>query len=102
MGWSSRGYVQPGDWRTTKARVMARDKATCYLCQGHAREVDHIIPVAQGGGHDDGNLAAICVTCHREKTTRETKARQWWGKRKREPEQHPGYLGPTKPKTSRD
>lgn len=36
-----------------------------------AREVDHIVPKAQGGTDDDGNLQAINVLCHKAKTLRE-------------------------------
>jgi 5-methylcytosine-specific restriction protein A len=34
-------------------------------------EVDHRIPVEQGGSDDDRNLAGVCIPCHREKSARE-------------------------------
>ena len=55
---------------------MQRDKGLCQNCLRHGRvtpatEVDHIVPVAQGGTDDLTNLEAICTSCHREKTARE-------------------------------
>jgi 5-methylcytosine-specific restriction endonuclease McrA len=37
-----------------------------------ATHVDHKIPKAQGGTDDENNLQAICVTCHKCKTERES------------------------------
>ncbi len=36
-----------------------------------ATAVDHIVPRAQGGTDDQGNLAAICDPCHRDKAAAE-------------------------------
>jgi len=47
-----------------------------------AHEVDHIIPKAQGGTDDPGNLRAINRDCHRAKTQKEAKIeieRRWRG-----------------------
>lgn len=33
-----------------------------------AEEVDHVIPLSQGGADDESNLASLCVPCHRAKT----------------------------------
>ena len=35
------------------------------------QEVDHIIPLEQGGTHDETNLQALCKPCHSAKTARE-------------------------------
>lgn len=38
----------------------------------HARhECDHVVPKAQGGTDDEGNMQAICADCHKAKTERE-------------------------------
>jgi 5-methylcytosine-specific restriction protein A len=38
-------------------------------------QVDHRIPLAEGGTDDASNLQWLCVDCHRQKTERE-KARR--------------------------
>jgi len=38
-------------------------------------ELDHIIPLIDGGGHELSNLQTLCVPCHREKTARESRER---------------------------
>jgi 5-methylcytosine-specific restriction enzyme A len=49
----------------------------CQTCldQGRATlatQVDHVVPIAQGGPDaDPDNWRATCVPCHREKTARE-------------------------------
>lgn len=72
---TQRGYGH--GWRKTRNSVMARDN---HLCQPHYRQgklvkahaVDHIIPKSQGGTDDEANLEAICNSCHKEKTQRES------------------------------
>lgn len=55
-------------------RILQRDGYRCYIdgLPG-ATEVDHIIPVGEGGSRtDEANLAAIhAEPCHLEKTQRE-------------------------------
>lgn len=58
------------DWRKA---VLDRDKWQCQTrgpgCTGRATQSDHIIPVAEGGQTILANGAAICVTCHKRKTS---------------------------------
>lgn len=68
-------------WRRLRDQVMQRDN---YLCQCEeckrlarirpAHEVDHVIPLAQGGIDSPTNLVAINHECHRAKTQREAAA----------------------------
>lgn len=66
-------------WRRKRDAVMARDKRLCR-CEECAKtgrlriadEVDHIIPLSQGGTDDLDNLQAINRDCHRAKTARES------------------------------
>ncbi len=39
-------------------------------------EVDHILPLAQGGTHDRSNLQGLCHSCHSSKTALESSG---WG-----------------------
>ena len=58
-------------WRRLRGRILARDSWECQVCGkllGMA-QVDHIIPVFQGGKiHDESNLQSICAQCHAAKT----------------------------------
>lgn len=36
-----------------------------------AEEVHHIIPLSEGGTHDERNLMSLCTPCHSEITARE-------------------------------
>lgn len=52
-------------WDRTRQRILARDGGVCWICkQPGATTVDHLIPRAAGGGHEDGNLAAAHLTCN--------------------------------------
>ena len=52
-------------------RVLERDGHRCAGCgRGSAEvklEVDHIVPVAKGGGDEEGNLRVLCLACNRGK-----------------------------------
>lgn len=45
---------------------------TCARCLRQALpsqlDIDHIVPLSQGGEDVDGNVQALCETCHRLKT----------------------------------
>ena len=71
-------------------RILKRDGYRCYLCGAPGcRKVDHVVPVSQGGGEEDSNLAAICDDCEKRKTAREANAAK--PKRARPvTERHPG------------
>ena len=47
-------------WRKTRARVLERDGWRCQVCGELAQEVDHLIPVADGGPDVLSNLRAVC------------------------------------------
>lgn len=51
--------------------ILHRDNHTCQYCGAQAPdvrlEVDHIVPLAQGGTNDPDNLLAACYGCNRGK-----------------------------------
>lgn len=67
-------------WMATRRRIQQRDKFTCACC-GLVRmdhEVDHRVPLEQGGTNDDDNLQLLCGgsdRCHAAKTAAEAKER---------------------------
>lgn len=83
------GYKQPGNWKTTRRRILARDGHRC-ACGNPATQVDHIVNVSAGGTHEDDNLRAICGPCHEAKTKLEQQAGR--KRRRREPRRHPGLI----------
>ena len=67
-------------WRRKRDQVLERDGHLCQCddCRKAGRireatEVDHIVPLAQGGTDHPDNLAAINHDCHKTKTLRESK-----------------------------
>ena len=53
--------------------VLARDGGTCVLCRSQDKrlEVDHIVPLAQGGSDAIENLQTLCIDCNRGKSDRD-------------------------------
>ena len=64
-----------------------RQKWTCAACDcllPPSYEVDHIVPLALGGGHGLTNLQALCKPCHAQKT-RDQRRELLEGARQRRP-----------------
>ena len=67
-------------WMSTRQRIQQRDMCTCRAC-GLVRmdhEVDHIVPLEQGGSNDDANMQLLCSgpgRCHARKSASEAKQR---------------------------
>lgn len=66
-------------WRRLRKQILDRDMWLCQCddCKTRlvplpAHEVDHIIPLANGGTDDPDNLQAINKDCHRRKTENES------------------------------
>ena len=75
------------EWRLRRMRALNRAGWRCECgCKRAGRlEVDHIIPLAQGGGHQMSNLKVLTRDCHILKTSREnrkplTPEEQKWSK----------------------
>ncbi|HET9381313.1 MAG TPA: HNH endonuclease signature motif containing protein [Streptomyces sp.] len=81
---AARYGISSGRWRTLKRRVALRDNGCCYCCGTeqpdrrddpdgeHQHELDHIIPISEGGAVEDlDNLGLICQPCHEIKSKAE-------------------------------
>src|SRR5215469_7925116 len=60
-----------------RIRVFARHGGRCHCCGrlilvGEAWELDHVIALANGGGHRESNLKPILTEHHRNKTRLDT------------------------------
>lgn len=67
-------------WRQIRKRILTRDCGMCVPCRelerfSLAEDVDHKVPVWEGGTDDDGNLQAICKPCHKAKSALEAARR---------------------------
>ena len=74
---SARGYDVK--WRRVRAQFL-RHHPLCIgseqePCNQAATEVDHIIPLVEGGTHQWSNLQPFCKSCHSKKTVRENRGK---------------------------
>lgn len=63
-------------WRRKRDRVLKRDGYLCQKCKAAGRiteatQIDHEIPLAEGGSDDEYNLKSICAPCHEAKSKAE-------------------------------
>ena len=54
-----------------------RDKlrALGYKVRGSLWELDHVVPLIDGGSHELSNLQTLCTPCHKKKTAEEARCR---------------------------
>lgn len=85
MGWHrhSARVIRTERWKRVRVEVLKRDNWQCVQCGARGQlEVDHIIPVRDGGSeYDPANLQTLCKQCHAVKTRSEV-----FGGRKPDPE----------------
>lgn len=59
-------------WGVFSRRFRLRHPA-CAVCGRFASQVDHIVPIADGGRmYDESNLQSLCTSCHSKKTVAQT------------------------------
>jgi len=73
----SRGYGVA--WRRLREAVLDAEPL-CRWCSQRGRvtpaqEVDHILPLRDGGTNERDNLQPLCCACHDDKTVRDMRAR---------------------------
>lgn len=60
--------------KSERFEIFKRDKFTCQYCgatpPGAVLHVDHIVPVAHGGGKSEDNLITACQACNQGKAAR--------------------------------
>lgn len=66
-------------WHDVRVRVLDRDGWECRMCGtdlGANAQVDHIVPVTDGGPMwDRGNMQSLCTECHVSKTAEDLRRR---------------------------
>lgn len=62
--------IKGSRWSKVRLRILVRDGFKCRKCDsaGPYLEVDHVKPLAEGGGHHDSNLQVLCRRCNRKKS----------------------------------
>lgn len=64
------------DWSVCRKRILKRDDHKCVQCKAMAWEVDHILPLIEGGKLcDPANLRTLCSACHKIETAALAKRR---------------------------
>lgn len=63
-----------------KLRIFERDGGTCHICKlaiktGETWDADHVIALANGGEHREGNLSPAHKHCHVGKTVIDVKVK---------------------------
>jgi 5-methylcytosine-specific restriction protein A len=96
------GEYEATDPREARERIRRRDRGICAACgldtkalkrklrgRGAAArlrergfvprrslwELDHVVPLIDGGGHDPSNLQTLCRPCHQRKSAGEARSR---------------------------
>jgi 5-methylcytosine-specific restriction enzyme A len=68
-GPPSRGYGR--DWKEFRANFLL-SHPRCVICGAAASQIDHIVPLANGGARmDERNLRSLCASCHSRRTIRD-------------------------------
>lgn len=64
-------------WQKMRQRTLLSGQGACAKCgRVHpSNQVDHIVPLEQGGSNDPANLQVLCVDCHKAKTAAEARER---------------------------
>ncbi|WP_157900904.1 HNH endonuclease [Mycobacterium terramassiliense] len=104
MAWKSGGpsRTSTAAWRAVRRLARKVLPYECARCGIDGRDVplelDHVVPVSEGGADDIGNAQWLCPSCHTPKTQAEAKRGRERRKRsgRRPPRVHPSdvLLGP--------
>ena len=67
--------VNRNRWRRLRRKMLDKAGWRCKKCGKAGRmEMDHVIPISQGGAHwDEKNLQVLCRDCHFAKTGAENR-----------------------------
>jgi 5-methylcytosine-specific restriction protein A len=104
MAWQSEpGRVNTPEWRALRRLYIRLFGNYCTRCGVDGRDVrlelDHVVPVAEGGMDDIDNVQLLCVVCHKPKTQAEAKrGRARSAARRRRVRVHPSDVLTTTPR----
>lgn len=78
---ASHAATRKAKWKTgapaqyvSRAAIYRRDRGRCHLCGEHRPaddfHLDHLVPLALGGTHNESNLAVACPKCNMSRGAR--------------------------------
>ncbi|HIC7213966.1 HNH endonuclease [Burkholderia stabilis] len=71
--------IRGSRWVKTRRRIAVAQQFKCQRCgcvwMPWRDQVDHDVPLEQGGSNEDDNLKLLCDDCHKLKTAEEARAR---------------------------
>ena len=62
-------------WRKAGSNTSIDGWPCSMVNRSNNLEIDHIIPLSEGGGNDIDNLWLLCIDCHKKKTSQERSKR---------------------------
>lgn len=70
-------------WMDRRA-AWFRKHPLCVMCESQGRvtaatQLDHVVPLWEGGSDDDTNFQSLCADCHKAKTAEEATRRTGGG-----------------------
>lgn len=94
MTWANgKTRVSTKEWKALRARAVREYGNQCARCEADGDEVrlelDHVVPVAEGGADTLDNAQLLCVSCHQPKTQAEAARGRARRNPRRPPRQHP-------------
>lgn len=71
--------IRGSRWVKARQRIAVAQQFKCQRCGRMwlpwRDQVDHDVPLEQGGSNDDSNLNLLCDDCHKAKTAAEARVR---------------------------
>jgi 5-methylcytosine-specific restriction endonuclease McrA len=61
--------LQAGSFDISSKDIEKLQRKPCVYCGSKMEHIDHVIPLARGGGHRIGNLAPACRRCNQTKSS---------------------------------
>lgn len=68
--WEWHAGLYPQDWPARRRAALGRDGACMWCGATEELDVDHVVPLSEGGSSEPENLQTLCHDCHEWKTGR--------------------------------
>ena len=58
------GFNRRAHWNALRQATLSFYGGRCYMCNGHATDVHHVLPRRYGGTDHPLNVVPLCKSCH--------------------------------------